>query len=110
MPPPVSLELSPEQQRDYDENKGFNVRGSDGELYRIIRTPLANNVLGRKRRRGNIYALGCNPTGSSRVMDRHIAQKVLLECDAPTFVEMSCIDDCSYSSQLALIGDYDGAI
>ena len=129
-------QLTPEQEVDWKSSGGFNVRGSDGHLYRIVKIPQTNNVIGitqlymyypnaKHLTYDTAYNwLGCNPipvawedVSEYRLLrmrlERFIEQKILLECVAPTFVFMSCSTTSHSTKQDKLysqVGDYEGTI
>lgn len=114
-------ELTPEQQKDWDQNGGFNVRGSDDRMYRILRhTQYNNNILGKSTRDGRdpeaFYLLGYYPLPTSeRILirtDAALMQKVLLECDAPRVARGACCEEARWYEirRMEEIGDYNGKI
>lgn len=113
--------LTLEQERDRKNSrynaKGFNVRGSDGKIYRILWIEDCNNVLADLEQEGGCRALGCNPDDwgeddKYKYRSRFIAQKVFLECDAPAFVRASCVLRPTYDAEMRWLemGDYGGKI
>jgi hypothetical protein len=86
--------LLPFQRRDLTMHHGFNVRGSDKRLYRIMDVRYENNVVVQRDTYlgGETYiGLGNNPIMMDRdEFERLLAQKVYLECNAERFVERSC--------------------
>lgn len=112
-------ELTPEQQEDWDNNEGFNVRGSNGELYRILGYEY-NNILGRSTKEhrdpSRFYLLGYFPIDPAGMyltgMSGRLMQKVLLECDAPRVAYGACCTDPRefIISTFRAIGDYGGKI
>lgn len=127
-PVPVSLpELTPEQAKDLKGSarmgweKGFNVRGSDRRIYRILYLEDCNNIVGEFVFFGKryYYLLGRNPKGwvSYPLAEcRFIAQKVHLECNAKPFrnEDYACRVPVDAGgpivTRMLRMGDYEGKI
>ena len=105
--------LTPEQRTDFDRTGGFNLRGSDGRLYRVVKTE-SHRVYGEydtygyfadlpsfgnlHRERGDFYEV--------YYILQLLAKKVTLECDARDMHQKAC----SGYPRPYQIGDYDGKI
>lgn len=109
-------ELIPEQESDLTRNGGFNVRGSDGEIYRILALCAyepRNNVLGYIN--GALGRLGRWPLHEGVYVigtTCYLSQKVHLECAAEVFVENCCSVEYDKSDKdlMMKMGDYKGKI
>lgn len=120
-------ELTPEQAKDLKESarmgweKGFNVRGSDGRIYRILYLEDCNNIVGEFIFFGKryYYLLGRNPhnwISKPLAESRFIAQKIHLECNAKPFrsedgaCRLTAEAGSSLVTRMLKMGDYGGQI
>lgn len=110
-------DLIPEQLADLKRNGGFNVRGSDDKIYRILSGygQWGNNVMGEDRH-DILSRLGRWPISRDEHcmtgMACYLSQKVHLECDAPYFVRHACSQGVYERDRQHMedMGDYGGKI
>lgn len=117
------------QKRDLDENGAFNVRGSNGLLYRLtvdsynqdhpfLRSSNEQRVLDDRGRVRNFWVyrmpdFSAPGTSSRLIIDPHehvLAIMLILQTNARDFESLACAENCSNSGFAARVHDYGGRI
>lgn len=84
--------LSPDQLKDWESNRAFDVRGSDGDIYRIVYSGpySATGVVNRFGMRSNVW-----PNGLTVPADQAIGMLLYVMNDAEKAYRTGCHDAVS---------------